>query len=154
MGAITIELRINGDPKPQPRARAFFNKALGQVRMYEKGTAEEWKGLVAATALAQKPPQPSVGPVIVELTFIFQRPMSHFRTWKNAGRLKAQAPMWHYQKPDRDNLEKAVLDALKPCGYWHDDCQVCRGEVIKRWAMEGELPGAKLKITLYGVTLI
>jgi len=38
---------------------------------------------------------------------------------------------WHAQKPDGDNIAKAVLDAL--CEHWADDCQVAWLTVRKRW---------------------
>jgi Holliday junction resolvase RusA-like endonuclease len=47
---------------------------------------------------------------------------------------KKQAAMreaWHTQKPDVDNVAKAILDALK--NRWRDDTQVARLTVDKRW---------------------
>lgn len=41
--------------------------------------------------------------------------------------------IWHIKKPDRDNLDKAVLDALTGI-FWHDDCQVCSGTIEKQIA--------------------
>jgi hypothetical protein len=77
-----------------------------------------------------------VGPVRVDLCFYFARPKSHFRTGKFAGVLRDDAPKWHTTKPDRDNLEKAVLDALTQVGgFWQDDSQVCAGSVTKRYGI-------------------
>ena len=104
------------------------------ARVFEAGTAEGWKSLIAAAAKPHTPPVPILGPVRVELTFVFPRPKSHYRTGKNAGVLRDDAPTWHTSKPDRDNLEKAVLDALTQLGgFWRDDSQVCAGSVSKRY---------------------
>lgn len=63
------------------------------------------------------------GPVEVRLEFFMPRPKSHFRA---NGSRKADAPRWVEKKPDLDNLEKAVLDALTNIGLWRDDSQVVR----------------------------
>ena len=65
--------------------------------------------------------------------------------------LTADAPLPHQQKPDRDNLEKAVLDALGdfaglPPLVWCDDCQVVAGRTTKRWALTGEPAGGAVAI--------
>ena len=60
--------------------------------------------------------------------------------------LRDDAPYWHTKKPDRDNLEKAVLDVLTQLGMWGDDCQVCGGEVLKRYVVGLERPGAIIQI--------
>ena len=41
---------------------------------------------------------------------------------------------WHQQKPDRDNIDKAILDAL-----FKDDSTVATGTCQKLWAREGSL---------------
>ena len=47
----------------------------------------------------------------------------------------------HFGKPDRDNIDKAVLDALFP-----DDRGVCSGAIFKRWD-DGAGPRIELVIT-------
>ena len=144
-----ISFFAHGDPKGQPRPRAFARKfgAKWQARVYDAGTAEGWKSQVA---LAVKALNKGIvipdGPIRVNSSFYFRRPKSHFRTGKNAHLLRDDAPEWHTQKPDRDNLDKAVLDALTQLGCWSDDCQVCAGEISKRWAPLGSGPGCLLEI--------
>jgi Holliday junction resolvase RusA-like endonuclease len=114
------------------------------ARVFEAGTAEEWKSLIAAAAKPHTPPTPILGPVSVDLTFFFPRPKSHFLAGKNAAFLRDDAPKWHTAKPDRDNLEKAVLDALTQLGgFWRDDSQVCDGRVMKHY---GRQPGVMVCI--------
>lgn len=90
---------------------------------------------------AHRPTSPITGPVNASLCFYFPRPKYHF---KKDGQLKPEAPIRHIVKPDRDNLDKAVLDCLTKCGFWIDDCQVCDGEVKKVY---GEVPGVRICIT-------
>jgi Holliday junction resolvase RusA-like endonuclease len=54
------------------------------------------------------------------------------------------AGQYHAQKPDADNVGKAVLDALTDCGAWVDDSQVASLPVIKRWA--GQKPTTLIEI--------
>ena len=45
----------------------------------------------------------------------------------------------HTHKPDKDNLEKAVLDVLEMCGVFANDSQVSRGPVEKIWGARSGL---------------
>lgn len=40
----------------------------------------------------------------------------------------------HQQKPDKDNLEKALLDSI-----FEDDCRIWDGRVSKIWGYEGKI---------------
>lgn len=40
----------------------------------------------------------------------------------------------HQQKPDKDNLEKALLDAI-----FEDDCRIWDGRVSKVWGETGKI---------------
>jgi Holliday junction resolvase RusA-like endonuclease len=133
---MTISFTVEGNPKGQPRARAFYKPGLG-VRMYDAGTAEGWKGLIAVAAREHIPAKPLEGPLNVSIKFFFERPKSHYRTGKHSGELRPDAPIWHASKPDRDNAEKAVLDCLTTIGMWKDDCQVCDGSICKVWRATG-----------------
>jgi Holliday junction resolvase RusA-like endonuclease len=121
---------VLGEPKGQPRARAFARG--GMVRMYDPGTAEAWKSQVALAWNQCKNKQKHEGPVSIELAFYFKRPKSHF----NKAGVKPKAPFYHVAKPDADNAAKAVLDALTQIGAWRDDSQVAELKVSKRYADE------------------
>jgi Holliday junction resolvase RusA-like endonuclease len=82
--------------------------------------------------------------VRVDWECVFPRPKTHFTT---KGQIKATSPYWHTQTPDRDNLDKAILDALTGVKMWHDDRQACSGMLIKRWAALGEPSGVQITIT-------
>lgn len=137
-----IEFWVAGEPKGQPRARAFAMKGKG-VRMYDPGTAEGWKGLVALAAKSVLPATPLDGPLRVDLTFFFPRPKSHYRS---NGQLKPGSPKWHTKKPDRDNSDKAVLDAMTAMRFWVDDCLACDGRIRKLYD-DGRGPGVHIRIT-------
>lgn len=60
---------------------------------------------------------------------IFILPMS--RSWSGKERLRLMG-MPHEMRPDRDNLEKALLDAV-----YGEDCQVWDGRATKLWGPQG-----------------
>ena len=68
--------------------------------------------------------------ISIELRFYMKRPKSHYRTGKNAGKLKPDAPVFHAKKPDLDNMIKFVLDALNG-SVWLDDSLVCSISALK-----------------------
>jgi Holliday junction resolvase RusA-like endonuclease len=136
-----IVIDVVGLPKGQPRARACRRGSHAGV--YDPGTADDWKALIAAAVRPHVPAVPLEGALAVDVTWIIPRPKAHFRTGAKAGVLRPGAPMLVTAKPDRDNLDKAVLDALTQCRMWTDDAQVVAGRLLKRY---GEPPGCRIVI--------
>lgn len=60
------------------------------------------------------------------------------RRWKNP-------PSWKTSRPDIDNLQKIVMDALNGVA-WVDDAQVC---YVTAWKEYGDVPG--LRVTVEGL---
>lgn len=154
-----LEFFCAGNPAGQPRVKA--TAFGGHARVYTPTTvkssdglrhehpATSWKMIVRNEAQkawysADGIHMSWVGPLRVDLTFFFPRPKSHFRS---NGELKPNAPVWHTGKPDRDNSDKAVLDALTDLGIWGDDKQVCDGRIQKRYASAIGAPGCKIRIS-------
>lgn len=61
-------------------------------------------------------------------------------SWSKAKK-KGMAGCFHRQKPDRDNIDKAVLDAL-----FKDDSGIAAGTIVKRWD-DGNGPRIEIQIT-------
>lgn len=133
-----IRFRVDGIPKGQGRPRAFIRGR--HARVFNPKNADDWKAALYLTAQQHRPEQPIDGPVRMELDLFFPRPKRLCRKSDPAG------PVPHTAKPDRDNAEKAVLDTLTQVGFWHDDAQVCAGEVRKWYHAIGERPGAAISI--------
>ena len=75
--------------------------------------------------------KPLTGPVVVEITAMFQRPPSHLT---GRGELRNRAPVFPGRNlGDVDNLAKGALDALTGIA-WDDDSQVVDLRVAKQWA--------------------
>lgn len=135
---VSVLFTVRGLPKAQPRVKAFRRGAHAGV--YTPGSASQWKDLVVFAARAHRPPSPLDGPLSVSIDFLMPRPKSRMRKRDPSGEIPSSA------KPDRDNLEKAVLDALTQDGWWRDDAQVCAGEVRKLYHAKGAAPGARIAI--------
>jgi Holliday junction resolvase RusA-like endonuclease len=134
----TITLTVLGNPKALKRHRMF--RRGSKIGSYDPSAGD--KADFLAVAHSQAPEKPLEGPIKVNCDFIFPRPKSHYRTGKYAGQLKPNAPTWHCCKPDRDNLDKFVLDALQGV-FFRDDAQVVTGEIRKFY---DERPRTVIKI--------
>lgn len=124
-------------PAAQPRPR--FNTKSG--RAYNpSGPAKTVKAATVAAFHGQGgTTEPLEGPVSMTLTFIFPRPQAMI--WKK----KKMPKEWHTKKPDIDNLEKTVLDALNGLAY-KDDSQVCCVLKSKVIASGSDVPGISVTI--------
>ena len=148
----TLTFQVTGEPKGQPRPRAFARKmgAIHVARFYDSDVADEWKSAVQIALLemaTQTRWELTLGPVSVSLTFAMPRPKSHF----GAKGLKASAPAAHVGKPDVDNLAKLILDQLTRSGnVWRDDSQVVSLTVHKFWATGAE-QGCSVSISTLGI---
>jgi len=131
-----------GVPKAQPRAKAFSRG--GRAGVYDPGTANDWKTVVRNAALKVWDQKTIDEPVSVALHFSLPRPQSHY---KKNGLLKPDAERWVTKKPDLDNLEKAVLDALTDIGLWRDDSLVVYVTKSKVYAAGPESQGCTVTIS-------
>jgi len=132
----------DGLPVAQPRVKA--TSFGGFTRVYNPSTAKGWKTVVTIAAKGSWKCEPFEGPLCVDLTFWFPRPQSHYKG--KAKVLRPSAPIWHTTKPDRDNLDKAVMDALTQAGIWRDDKQVCDGRIRKMYCEPGN-EGCQVEIS-------
>lgn len=127
-----IIIKIPGEPKAQKRHRDRQTIVGKNGKMftpkYDPSSADKGDFLSQIKKVA--PWDPMLGPIEMNVTFAFSRPLSHYGTGKNAGVLKANAPYWHTTKPDRDNCDKFCMDAMSKT-FWHDDSQVCVGKLQK-----------------------
>jgi Holliday junction resolvase RusA-like endonuclease len=127
-----ISFTVLGDPKGQPRPKAFSRG--GHAAVYDPGTAEGWKSAIAVAAKeAGAVGLLLTGPLRLTLSCYFRRPRAHYRTGKRAAELRDDITLWHTKKPDADNVGKAAADALTHLGTWHDDSQICEFIVRKRY---------------------
>jgi Holliday junction resolvase RusA-like endonuclease len=147
-----VELYVEGVPhgRPRPRGRAVRTKGGKWVAQFYQpknpsrrggkgdkawARANAWFKAVRRACFQRMPATPWDGPVSLTIDAYFERPKRLCR------RSDPEGPLRHTAKPDRDNVDKAILDALKEAGLFGDDSQVCDGPVRKWYAAKGCRPG-------------
>lgn len=113
-----VVLTINGEPRAKGRPRVAQGRLIP-----DNSTAAEEVHIANLGRKAMQNRSPMVGPIRMRLEAVFEMPFSWPQKIRNLERLE------HVSKPDLDNIEKLVLDALNGVVYL-DDAQIC--EVIKR----------------------
>ncbi len=134
-----VRFFVNCPPVPQPRQRhAVVN---GRMRNYtrEDHPVNTFKDFVCLAAKQAYQGPLLKGPLRVSLLFLLPRPKRI--VWKT----RPMPRIWAAVTPDRDNLEKAVNDALTGI-LWVDDGQVCDGVVQKMYACGDESPGVIVEV--------
>lgn len=112
-------LIVLGKPVAQPRHRAACQGGYARLYLPSDHPVHDYKcriKTVAATQAIKK----IEGPVRLDLLFAFAQPKGRKRQFK-------------ISKPDLDNLEKAVMDALTDAGVWCDDAQVVEKHSTKMY---------------------
>ena len=121
-----IELTFFLDPVAKQRPR--FTSHRGKPRAYTAPKTELFENAIKALAYPMMRDQkPIEGPAVVWIDFYFKKP-------------KSSKNKHHVVKPDNDNLQKSVFDALNGI-CWNDDSQIV--EIHSR-----KLYGEKSKIHL------
>ena len=134
-----ISFTVPAIPIAQPRQRHAV--IAGHVRNFTPKNApvNAFKALVAMAAAEAYRGPPLEGPVSLAVVFVLPRPGN--RIWKK----RAMPRERHAKKPDRDNLEKSLKDALSGI-IWRDDSQVCAGDVQKWIAAGDEQPHVEVTV--------
>lgn len=128
---VRIQFTVFHLPVARPRQRVGVRAGHAVTYTKREHPIHGFKAAVAtATARAIKAatgrPYLECFAARVDILFAFPGPTS-------AAKNPKPKPMTrHVKKPDRDNLDKAVLDAVK--ALWRDDSLVTDGEPIKRRA--------------------
>jgi len=133
-GVVQASYFVPGNPIPAPRPR------MGKYHVYHAANADQWMHSIMLFS-SIKIHAPLEGPIEVNLQFLFDKPK------------KDTHRFWMEHKPDLDNLEKAVLDALTKARKWKDDSQVVRLQSIKRYAADDEHPGVHIEIATLPLTM-
>jgi len=87
--------------------------------------------------------EPIKNPVFLHLWFGLGRPVNHFGTGKNSGKIKDSSPAFPAVMPDIDNYEKFILDCMNGIVFV-DDRQVVSIRSDKRYTLN---PRTEVNIT-------
>ena len=110
--------------KPFAKQRPKFSRRIG--RAFTPKETRNFEDMVRAMAL-QHFPEPLTGAVEIAVLAIFEPPPSWSKK-KRAGHMH----QLHTQRPDFDNLQKAVCDGLNRVAF-ADDSQIAKASCEKRW---------------------
>ena len=118
-----LTIRIPGAPLGKPRMTRRDKWAKRSCVMRYRDWADKVRAIAGAV-----PPAESV----LRLSWVatFECPKS----WSIARQEAAHGTL-HRSKPDRDNIDKAILDVLYPDG----DAAIAAGTMEKRWGLEASL---------------
>lgn len=129
MSAVTTAFFLDADPMPSPRPRVRVIGKFASVYM-PKNYKDHTEALVEQLRLI--PRTACDGPLALDVVYWCRKP----RTSKLA-----------YPKPDVDNYEKTLLDAITKAGnIWLDDSQVVAVTHRKAWAPEDGHVGYSVSI--------
>ena len=138
-----IEFTIPHEPIAQPRQRHRIvgagRNAFIQNYTPSSATVNTFKSACKIAARSAYTGKPLTGPLLMQLVCVFARPEK--LRWKT----KPMPRLPHAKKPDRDNVAKAVQDALESIVY-KNDSQICGGEIVKMIASGDEVTHVFVKI--------
>lgn len=106
-----IQLVVNVKPIAQPRHSVSTRGGFVKHYIPKTHPVHAYREAIVQAAKTIQQKGPIEGPVRLECVFCFKR----------SGRKRVG---WRIARPDLDNLEKAVMDALTEAGIWLDDAQV------------------------------
>lgn len=119
----------NKDGSPKRRA----NGSIVIICPDDNKKSGDWMTEVRMTAGALWRGELLAEPLVMEATFWFARPKSHYGSGKNAGKLKPTAPVHYGQVPDLSKLVRCLEDGLTNVVYVDDRLIAKYGEVTKAW---------------------
>jgi Holliday junction resolvase RusA-like endonuclease len=119
-----IDFRIVGRPPNQ------------FVKAYRTTPTKEWMKLISDLARRVAPPKPWTGPIEVQIE-VTRALLAEHRKSKPKEQAALSGRLLPTTKPDNDNYEKAVFDAMSGIIYV-DDAQIVRNVTTKQYgAVEG-----------------
>lgn len=130
---------------PRPAERPRFSKFGGAYN--SKSYSDYKKNLVAALEAKIFGGQIRVGPgydyARLDIDFFFPVPKS----WTKKRKMASYGTMVRV-KPDKDNAEKAVMDALQEAGILEEDSQIAQGEP-RKWYVLNEQDEPRIELWLH-----
>lgn len=133
---MVIEFFVPATPRAMPRKLTLIRSGHRFFpKMYIPHDVKAWKDLIRATLrTVVNQPLRLPYPARVDLKFYFP----------TNDRTRPGNP--HLYKPDLDNLEKPVLDAISEGQLWLDDCQVYSVTKTKAWAGKDSNAGCRVRV--------
>ena len=137
-----IRFTVHAIPIAQPRQRHRVVSSRGKhfATNYtpKSDPVNTFKAAVQLTASQVYKSAPLEGPIGMDVILVFPRP-------KTVAKKLGDCRLPHDVKPDRDNVYKALSDAMNGLIY-RDDSQICDGRIVKCRAAADEQPHVEVTI--------
>ena len=133
------EIKMTLHMAPVAKGRPKFSVRGGFARAYTPAKTVRAENNILSQAIAHKPSQPFQNRVSMDLIFFMPIPKSMN---KREMALAVSEDMIHTKKPDKDNLEKAVCDALNEV-FWRDDSIIWKSTSEKRYS-----PNPRIEVSI------
>ena len=133
-----IQFIIPGAVQAQERPR--FSRAGKGVKTHDAPKSRSYKEVVKLVAWQNKPQEPILEPIRLEVDVYLMPPKNLHTKPKQA--LIASGELRPTKKPDLDNLVKGIKDGCTQI-IWHDDAQIVEMVVRKYYSMQ---PRAEVKV--------
>lgn len=127
--ASIVSFTVLGEPAPQgSKTRTKF----GGVREANPRTRPYRQAVAAEAQIAMEKADAALVLEAVEITvsFYFERPLGHYGSGKNAGKIKPSAPAHKTTAPDSEKLARAAFDGMAGIVY-RNDAQVVEAHIRK-----------------------
>lgn len=138
---VFLDVEVPGIPKPQPRSKARgFRTKDGRVmaQVYNPKTSSDWKrNILHFVSEACSGGDLVSGAVVLMCAVYLPRPQALM------GAKSPDGAIAHTKRGDKDNFEKAIMDALKGV-VWVDDAIVCGGGTWKFYCEKTGVPRARI----------
>ena len=117
--------------KPEPKQSAKFAAVGKHVRSYQPKKVTDYKQTIQATILSQLPDDFVMfgGPIHIDYTFAYA-PLKSFAKKMLAAVQDDYQMVFKSTKPDADNLEKSVNDAMEGIVF-NNDSQIASHRTLK-----------------------
>lgn len=132
-----LDVRHPGLPRPQGSLKALVSASTGRAFVKYSDSTVDHRNRLVATLRREWDAEPFAEAVALDLTFLFERPKTHFRSGRFSDQVKATAPRDHIKPADLDKLVRLVGDALVIADVIADDAQIIKIRAAKRWSRRG-----------------
>lgn len=138
--ATPVAFTVVGVAQTAGSKRAFRHPHTGALIVTDDNPrSKSWQAAVAEQAADAMHGQPLLqAPLAVSFTFYRPRPKNHYRTGRNADRVRATAPAWPTTRPDVLKVARATEDAMTGI-VWRDDAQIVDEHLVKVWGEPARL---------------
>lgn len=110
----------------------------GKPIFFKQKKVIKWEQSIEWLTAPYRPAEPLEGPLEMKVFFVLRRPKGLMAKKHSPDR------MWNVHRPDLDNLQKGLQDALK--AFWKDDSQIVRLSLGKAYTAIGEEPKIEVRI--------